>query len=129
MIWGRVTEALDPVVELGLKQGDAITAIPAVIDTGFSGMVCLAERYLEQIALTFRFIERYELANGDVVAQDVFEGHIVFDGQEQEVELIVTTSHDTLIGAALLKNYTLTIDYPGQQVRLTRNRRRTRRIA
>lgn len=129
MIRGRVTEALDPVIELGLKQGDTITVIPAVIDTGFSGMVCLGERYLEQIALTFRFIERYELANGDVVAQDVFGGRVVFDGQEQGVELIVITSHDTLIGAALLQNYTLTINYPGQQVRLTRNRRRTQRPA
>ena len=52
MIRGRVTEALDPMIELGLKQGDTITVIPAVIDTGFSGMVCLAERYLEQIALS-----------------------------------------------------------------------------
>ena len=65
-------------------------------------MVCLAERYLEQIALTFQFIERYELANGSVMAQDVFRGRIVFDGQEQGVELIVTTSHDTLISVALL---------------------------
>ena len=44
MIRGRVTAALDPVIELGLKQGDIVTGIPAVIDTGFSGMLCLAER-------------------------------------------------------------------------------------
>ena len=68
--------------------------------------------------------ELYELANGEVVGQDVFVGHIVFDGRGQEVELIVTASQDTLIGAALLQNYTLTVDYPAQQVRLIRNRKK-----
>ncbi len=77
MIRGHVTATFDPVIELGLKQGDTVTVIPAVIDTGFSGMLCLADRYLAQIDVTALFIERYELANGEVVAQDVFTGQIV----------------------------------------------------
>jgi clan AA aspartic protease len=124
MIRGRVRAGLEPVIDLGLVQGDTVTVIPAVIDTGFSGMLCLAERYLEQMALGFQFQERYELANGEIVRQDVFAGHVVFAGRTQEVEVITTASQDTLIGAALLQAYTLTIDYPNQQVRLTLNRRR-----
>ena len=58
------------------------------------------------------FVERYELANGEVIAKDVFLGSVVFDGCEQEVDCIVTASQDTLIGASLLKNYALRIDYP-----------------
>ncbi|NOT54358.1 MAG: hypothetical protein HOP18_07115, partial [Deltaproteobacteria bacterium] len=114
----------EPVIELGLVQGDTVTVISAVIDTGFSGMLCLAERYLEQMALGFQFQERYELANGEIVRQDVFGGHLVFAGRTHEVEVITTASQDTLIGAALLQAYTLTIDYPNQQVRLTLNRQR-----
>jgi clan AA aspartic protease len=124
MIRGHVSAGLEPIVDLGLVQGDTVTVIPAVIDTGFSGMLCLAERYLEQIALGFEFQERYELANGDIVRQDVFAGHIVFAGRTHEVEVITTASQDTLIGAALLQAYTLTIDYPNQAVRLTKSRRR-----
>jgi clan AA aspartic protease len=124
MIRGRVSPGLESVLEIGLVQGDSVTIIPAVIDTGFSGMLCLAARYLDQLDFTFQFQERYELANGDIVEQDVFAGRIVFDGREQEVEVIVTASRDTLIGAALLQPYTLTIDYPNQQVRLSKNRRR-----
>jgi len=32
MIEGRVNEALEPVVEVGLKRGDTITTILAVVD-------------------------------------------------------------------------------------------------
>jgi len=42
----------------------------------------------------------------------------VCDGREQEVELILTASQDTLIGASLLKGYRLMIDYPGRTVRI-----------
>jgi clan AA aspartic protease len=122
MIRGRVRPGLEPVIELGLVQGDTVTPIPAVIDTGFSGMLCLAEHYEAQLDVTFQFLERYELANGDIVRQEVFAGRIVFAGREQEVELIFTASQDTLIGAALLQPYTLTIDYPHHEVRLTKNR-------
>lgn len=129
MILGQVNLGLEPIVELGLVQGDTVTIIPAVIDTGFSGMLCLAERDLPRMTLVFKFAEQYELANGDLVRQQVFAGRIVFGGREQEVEVITTASQDTLIGAALLQPYSLTIDYPNQQVRLSKNRRRKRSLA
>lgn len=38
MIEGRVNdESLEPMMEIGLKQGDRLTMIQAVVDTGFSG--------------------------------------------------------------------------------------------
>lgn len=133
MIQGHVSPGVEPVIEIGLVQGDTVTVIPAVIDTGFSGIVCLAERYLAHVELTFQFQERqfqerYELANGEIVRQPVFAGRIVWDGRKQAVEVITTASQDTLIGAALLQPYTLTIVYPNQQVRLTKNRRKKQNI-
>lgn len=128
MIQGRISPSLEPVIELGLVQDDTVTVIPAVIDTGFSGMLCLAEQYVAQMTLLFKFAEQYELANGDLVRQEVFTGRIVFDGREQEGEVILTASQDTLIGAALLQSYTLTIDYPNQEVRLTKNRRKKQNL-
>jgi hypothetical protein len=56
-----------PLTLIGLVQGDTVTVIPAVIDIGFSGMVCLAERYLAQVNVTFQFLESYELAHGEIV--------------------------------------------------------------
>src|SRR5215471_15371909 len=102
MVEGRVNENLETVVEIGLKRGDIVTWIRAIVDTGFSGTLCLAEQYVDQIDLDFKFVERYELANGEVIVKDVFRGGIVFDGYEQEIDLIFTASQDTLIGASLL---------------------------
>lgn len=118
MIEGDVNEFLEPLVEIGLKRGDTVTSIPAVVDTGFSGYLCLAEQHIDQIEMTFKFVERYELANGEVIIKDVFLGSILCDGREQEVDFIVTASQDTLIGALLLKDYKLSIDYPKGTVQI-----------
>ncbi len=126
MIAGRVNETLEPLVEVGLKRGSTITMVLAMVDTGFSGTLCLAEQYIDLLDLEFKFVERYELANGEVIVKDVFRGRVVFDGREHEVDLILTASQDTLIGASLLKDYTLSIDYPGRTVRIKRAARRVR---
>jgi len=123
MVEGCVKEeSLEPVVEIGLKQGGTLTTIRAVVDTGFSGYLCLAERCVDQVDMTFEFAEPYELANGEVIVKDVFRGSIVFNGRELEVDLILTASQDTLIGASLLKDHTLSIDYPGGTVRIEQTR-------
>ena len=123
MIEGRVTdESLEPMVEIGLKQGDTLTMIQAVVDTGFSGYLCVAEQCVDQLDMTFEFAESYELANGEVIVKDVFRGSIVFHGRALEVDLILTASQDTLIGASLLKDHKLSIDYPGRTVRIEQAR-------
>ena len=120
MIQGYVNEALEPVIEIGLTRGDATDSIPTIVDTGFSGHLCLSQRHEEKIEMVFHHVERYELANGEVVAMDVFRGTIVFNGCEQEINLILTASEDTLIGAALLCDYLLTINYPERTVQVER---------
>ena len=60
MIERRINENLEAVVEIGLKRGEIITWIQAIVDTGFSGTLCLAEQYVDQIDLDFKFVERYE---------------------------------------------------------------------
>lgn len=118
MIEGYVTDALEAVVEIGLMRGDSATTIPAVVDTGFSGGVCLSEEYVEHVEMTFEYAETYELANGEVIVKDVFRGSILFNGRVQEVDLIFTSSQDSLIGASLLKDHRLIISYPERTVRI-----------
>jgi clan AA aspartic protease len=118
MITGYVNEALEPVIEIGLKAADGLTQIAAVVDTGFSGELCLSEHLIDHLEMEFAFVERYELANGDVLVEDVYRGTIEFDGYEREVDLILTASTDSLIGASLLQAYTLNIDYPRRTVQI-----------
>jgi clan AA aspartic protease len=112
MIEGCVNDALEPVVEIGLKQGEAVTTILATLDTGFGGALCLAEQHVDRLDMTFVYAEPYELANGEIIAKEVFKGTVVFDGREEEVNLILTASQDSLIGASLLRRYRVCIDYP-----------------
>jgi len=70
--------------------------------------------------MAFHHVERYELANGEVVVMDVFRGTILFGGRAHVVDLILTGSQDTLIGASLLKDCKLTIDYPRRIVEVER---------
>lgn len=122
MIQGYVTEALDPVIEIGLQRGEATESIPTIVDTGFSGHLCLSNQHEDKIEMVFHHVERYELANGEVVAMDVFRGAIMFDEREQEVNLILTASEDTLIGAALLRDHLLTVNYPKRTVQVEQAR-------
>ena len=118
MIEGRVNEFIEPVLEIGLKRGSTVTMIPALVDTGFSGYLCLSEWYIDQLEMSFKFVERYELASGEVIVKDVFVGSVVFDGREQEVDCIVSASQDTLIGASLLKDYEVRVNYPKRTVQI-----------
>ena len=103
MIEGYVNEALEPIVEIGLRNGDLVTTASALVDTGFSGVLCLSEEHVDHIALTFEYAESYELANGDVIVKDVFQGSVVFGGEEREVDVIFTSSQDSLVGSSLLQ--------------------------
>jgi len=118
MIEGQVNPSLEPIIEIGLCRGDHVARISAIVDTGFGGHLCLSQEHLEDVDLTFKFVERYELANGAVIAQDVFRGSIIFDGVQREVDMIVTASSDTLVGASLLQHRKLTIDYAAGLVRI-----------
>jgi len=122
MIKGEVTEALDPVIEIGLKDGETVSMIEAIVDTGFSGYLCLSEQWVDKLDMSFGFVESYEMANGEIITRDVFRGVIRFDGQERGVDVILTTSDDTLIGASLFKEYLVAIDYPRRHVRMERGR-------
>lgn len=118
MISGYISDGLEPIVEIGLRSGDELVRIPAIIDTGFSGYLALSVRYVDDLEMNFKYVERYELADGTIIVKDVFHAHIVFGNEERDVYTIVTTSQDTLIGASLLRRHNIAIDYPQRTVQI-----------
>ena len=64
------------------------------------------------------------MGNGKVVKQDIFRGKIIFDGKQQPVDVLVSKSRDTLIGAALMTDKKLEIDYANENVRIRNSRKR-----
>ena len=118
MIEGTVTEKLDPVVEIGLFRNGDVEQLPVVVDTGFNGALCLSVGRLGDAVLPYLFDQHTELSDGTVILEPVFKGRILFDGEEQTVRITLTDSMDSLIGAKLLRDRTLYIDYPAKTVRI-----------
>lgn len=88
----------------------------AVVDTGFIGDLCISIHEITKINWTFSHNGKFELGNGAVVTQPVYWGRIVFDKRPMTVKVVVSSSVDTLIGAGLLSDKKLAIDYPGKSV-------------
>jgi len=110
---GIINDYLEPIIELGLFDNEEkIVKITAVVDTGFSGYICLSEKHIDDIAISYEYAESYELANGKIIIKDVFEGNIFFNGNREKVKIIFTESQDTLVGAQLLKKLTVKLNYP-----------------
>lgn len=121
MIAGTVNDSLEPVIEICLVRSGQMTTITAVVDTGFSGDLCLSRDQIEAMQLEFSYVDRYELADGTIVAKDVFAGQAEFDGQLFDVDVILTDSADTLIGASMMRRHVLTVDYALRTVQLERS--------
>lgn len=118
MVEGIVTERLDPVIEIGLIDNGNNATIPVVVDTGFNGAVCLSVSQIGVADLPFLFRQSTELSDGTVIEEPVFRGRILFDGEEHTVRITLTDSMDSMIGAKLLRDRTLYIDYPAKTVRI-----------
>lgn len=118
MISGYVSDGLEATVEIGLLRGNALMHIPAIIDTGFSGYLALSERHVDDIDMQFKYVERYELADGSIIVKDVYHARITFGNEERDVYTIVTASTDTLIGAGILRRHHVAIDYPQRTVQI-----------
>ena len=71
--------------------------------------------------LEFSDVDRYELADGTIVAKDVFVGRAQFDGQLCGVDVILTDSSDTPIGGSMMKGHILKIHYTACTLRLERS--------
>jgi clan AA aspartic protease len=126
MIRGNVDAHLQAKIPLVLldKSGNQST-LNAAVDTGFSGELCISIHAIDKIDLTFSHLEEYQLGDGSIVEQHVYEGEIIFDKQKILIDVLVSASKDTLLGASLLANKKLEIDYGNKVVRI-RNSKKTR---
>ena len=127
MIKGRVDSFLQARVPITLLDSNCRPSIiEGVIDTGFNGQLCLSINEVDNLDLVYVQSERFELGDGSIVEHDVFLGSIVFDDRKESVTILISKSRDTLIGAALLENKKLEIDYPKRLVTILGSRVETR---
>lgn len=125
MIQGYVDADLQAKIHLAVvgKSGKRST-LEASVDTGFSGDLCISIFEKNKIALAFSHVEKFELGDGSALDQYVYVGQIVFDGKKIGVDVLVSKSRDTLIGAALLANKKLEVDSPNKAVWIKNSRKK-----
>ncbi len=81
MIEGVVNSAYEAVVTLPLRGPEGQSRkIDAVIDTGYNGFLTLPTDVVAELGLAFGGISRATLADGSVVAFDVYDVMVIWDG-------------------------------------------------
>jgi clan AA aspartic protease len=110
-----------PRIELTVIGLDDKISVAALVDTGFDGALMLSLPAALQIGLRLTNVIQVELANGSISKEFVFEGKVVVDGETRPVEILLTSSEESLLGTALLGGKRITIDFGHKQLELTAN--------
>lgn len=111
-----------PKIDLEVIGLNASATFHALIDTGFSGDVCIPARTAEKLGLIFTGQEKFELANGQWITQFYFRGRVRFLGRTQDAVILVSDSEVAQVGVSLLADCRLTIDFPTNKVTITRKK-------
>lgn len=104
-------------ITVGGSRGSA--SIPAVIDTGFDGYMCLPVQIAERLGLELTGRTVAVLADGSEKLDLLFSGWVEFLGRRRTVEICLTTD-EALIGTGLLADCDLAIDFVSGSVQLSR---------
>lgn len=110
--------------EVTVIGGRQSIVIDAVVDSGFNGDLCLPTQTAIQLGLELCGLQRVELADGAKKKELIFAGEAIFDNRQRWVEIFLTDSEDTLIGAGLLAGHVMTIDYVERTLEITQKEQR-----
>ncbi len=118
---GRVDDgAREAVLPLRVLDEAANRAeeVDAVVDTGFTGALCLPPERVRSLSLPLVGRGIAVLADGRAVETSVHRARVVWHGRERVVRVLATEG-GPLVGMALLRGSRLTVDAaPGGAVRI-----------
>jgi len=113
-IQGKVTAAHEPVVVL--QTHPKKRKISVLIDTGFSGELCLSPRIIHRMGFERIGREAYVLADSQIVHADIYKAEILWFNHSRSVEVIALDNPQGLLGTQLLQACTLTVHFRRRKV-------------
>ena len=116
MLTGRVNRQGEPVISIQLILRNRPARFTAIIDTGFNGYLSVPRRLLIRSKWLAIGTEKFEIATGALVEQEIFLGEIIFDGHRGPVYSVASDAQDILIGTKLLRDKTLVVNFRSGQV-------------
>lgn len=109
MMKGKITDKQEAIIELKIIGPNHSEKIETIIDTGFSGFLCLPSDFIHHLKLS-RFANQVGiLGDGSTVTFDVYRAKVLWHSKERNVYVHGTTG-TSLVGMALLKDNRLTLD-------------------
>jgi clan AA aspartic protease len=116
MLKGRVNRYGEPVISIQLILRNRPARLTGVIDTGFNGYLSVPRRLLRRSKWLAIGTEKFEIATGALVEQEIYLGEAIFDGRRGPVYAVSTEAQDILIGTKLLRGKTLTVNFRTKRV-------------
>ena len=110
MISGIVTDRHATVALTFLLPNGTSLPIEFVIDTGFTGELCLPLEAVSLMGLPFRYDIPANLADNSEVLLPIHQAIALWDGEEREVQ-VIATGRRPLLGTALLDEQELVIQF------------------
>ncbi|MBI5528027.1 MAG: hypothetical protein HY897_16975 [Deltaproteobacteria bacterium] len=118
MLKGVVNVHGEPVVPVKLVLNKRPVSFPAVIDMGFNGYLSVPRKTLVRGRWRAIGTEKFEIATGDLVEQEIFLGEIIFGTRKSTVIAVASGARDVLVGTKLLKKTVLTLRRSPELTRL-----------
>jgi clan AA aspartic protease len=100
-----------PRVEIEVRGSQARVQVEALLDTGFDGELSLPVGIAIQLGLELRDVVAVELADGTIRDELVFRGHLIAEGREVEISLLLTHGQEPLMGTGLLRDRRVVLDF------------------
>ena len=96
-------------VQLHGPTGQRLEVV-AVIDTGYSGALSLSGTVIAALGLSSLSSRMVRLADRSTRVLNSYEADVLWDGQRRAIRILALES-DPLIGTALLKGHSLSVDF------------------
>lgn len=110
MMQGFVNQNCEAIIKVAVgyaRQRKQI--VDAVIDTGFTGCLCLPQSIITSLRLPWYFRDVGTLGDGSEVIFEMYKATVIWDGRERIID-VAASEADPLIGMSLLYGFRIQID-------------------
>lgn len=119
MIAGYFDDHEHPILEITVIGEDSQVKVPALIDTGFDGYLSLPIPVAMSLGLKLIDSALIVLADGSTKTELLFRATVSIGGEKRQARTFLTSGETALIGTQLLKDFTLSIDFPQRKLSLS----------
>jgi clan AA aspartic protease len=115
-VTGYVNELRQPRIKLTVKGNRKAIGVEPIVDTGFDGYLSLPVAVAIHLGLELKGRVPVEFADGSMKNELTFQGTVVLQGHEYQIEIFLTESKDALLGSGMRQGQKLDIDYANRVV-------------